>query len=44
MIKQFISELEMALTMIDRVMEADPELDREELERDVLLAICEAMI
>ena len=44
MIKQFISELERALTMIDRVMEADPELDREELERDVLLAICEAMI
>ena len=44
MIKQFISELERALTMIDRVMEADPELDREELERDFLLAICDAMI
>lgn len=44
MIKQFIEELQEVLELLDQIWEIYPELDREELERDLLLAICEAMI
>jgi len=41
MIKQFISELEQTLDLIDGIMEIDPGLDREELELEVLRELCE---
>lgn len=44
MIKQFISELEVALGMIEGIMRLDPELDREALELAVLRELCEERV